>query len=52
MKTNNRKSENTISKDSFFKTVLEDKRIIREYIRKNGSLKGFKSKHFEFAKPL
>lgn len=52
MKSNNAKSENAISKDNFFKTVLDDKRAMREFIRKNGSLKGFKSKHFEFAKPI
>jgi hypothetical protein len=40
------------SKSSFFKTVLDDKRSMREYIRKFGTLEGFKSKNFEFAKPI
>ncbi|MDR2963783.1 MAG: hypothetical protein LBU90_09170 [Bacteroidales bacterium] len=43
---------NTIQKSEFFKTVLDDKRQIREYLSKFGSLQGFKSKNFEFAKPL
>jgi len=51
MKTIKLKSK-TISKGNFFKTVLDDKRAMREYIKKNGSLNGFKSNHFEFAKPL
>jgi len=40
------------SKSVFFKTVLEDKRSMREYIRKFGTLEGFKSNNFEFAKPI
>ena len=39
-------------KSEFFKTVLNDKRKMHEYIRKYGSLDGFKSTNFEFAKPL
>ena len=39
-------------KSSFFKTVLDDKRSMREYIRKFGTLEGFKSKNFEFTKPI
>jgi hypothetical protein len=40
------------SKADFFKTVLSDKRAMRDYIREYGSLEGFKSTHFEFAKPI
>ena len=39
-------------KSSFFKTVLDDKRFMREHIRKYGTLEGFKSKNFKFAKPI
>ena len=42
----------TIPKSQFFKTVLEDKRLMSEYVKKHGSLKGFKSDHFEFAHPI
>ena len=53
MKSIKEKSEkNIIYKTNFFKTVLEDKLAMQEYIKKNGSLIGFKSDHFEFAKPL
>ena len=40
------------SKAGFFKTVIDDKRKMHEYIRQYGSLDGFKSTNFEFAKPL
>jgi len=40
------------TKAGFFKTVLDDKRKMQEHIRKYGSLDGFKSTNFEFAKPL
>jgi hypothetical protein len=43
---------NNPSKTNFFKTVLADKRAMHEYIKKHGSLNGFTSDHFEFAKPL
>lgn len=53
VKTTKQKIEtNNPSKTNFFKTVLADKRSMHEYIKKNGSLNGFKSEHFEFAKPL
>jgi len=41
-----------IQKSNFFKIVLDDKRQMREYMSNFGSLEGFKSKNFEFAKPL
>lgn|GEM_PF-2670107 len=40
------------AKVGFFKTVLDDKRKMHEYVRIYGSLDGFKSANFEFAKPL
>jgi len=40
------------SKVGFFKMVLDDKRKMRDYIRKFGTLDGFKSNNFEFAQPL
>ena len=36
----------------FFKKVLEDKRSMREYIQEKGTLNGYKSKYFTFAKPV
>jgi len=53
MKTQEKKS--TVKKPAkaeFFKTVLDDKRRMHAYIRKYGSLDGFKSVNFDFAKPL
>lgn len=50
--TKEKKESNNVPKTNFFKTVLEDKHAMHEYIKKNGSLNGFKSDHFEFAKPL
>ncbi|MDD4969493.1 MAG: hypothetical protein PHT07_08700 [Paludibacter sp.] len=41
-----------VPKTNFLKTVLADKRAMQKYIKKNGSLNGFTSDHFEFAKPL
>jgi hypothetical protein len=46
------KKEKAERRTGFFQTVLEDKRQMREYISKRGSLAGFKSKNFEFAKPI
>ena len=43
---------NEFSKTEFFKTVLEDKKKMHEHIQKYGSLCGFRSKNFKFAKPL
>jgi hypothetical protein len=40
------------AKAGFFKTVLDDKRKMHDYVRKCGSLDGYKSDNFEFAKPL
>jgi hypothetical protein len=45
-------SKATEKKANFFQIVLEDKRNMKNYIRQFGSLAGFKSKNFEFAKPL
>ena len=46
-------SKDTIRpKSQFFKMVLEDKRSMSEYVKRNGSLNGYKSDNFEFAKPL
>ena len=46
-------SKQTIrSKSQFFKMVLEDKREMSAYVKKYGTLKGFKSDNFEFAKPI
>ena len=39
-------------KSQFFKMVLEDKRLMSEYVKKHGSLNGYKSDHFEFAHPI
>jgi len=39
-------------KSQFFKMVLEDKRSMREHIKKYGSLEGYKSDNFEFAHPI
>jgi hypothetical protein len=52
MKTGENISIKESSKSSFFKTVLDDKRSMREHVRKFGTLKGFKSKNFEFTKPI
>jgi hypothetical protein len=32
--------------------MLEDKRNVSDYIKKNGTLKGFKSDRIKFAKPF
>ena len=46
-------SKNTMRpKSQFFKMVLEDKRSMGEYAKKYGTLKGYKSDNFEFAKPI
>jgi len=46
-------SKNTIRpKSQFFKMVLEDKRAMSEHVKKYGTLNGFKSDNFEFAKPI
>jgi hypothetical protein len=34
------------------KRMLEEKCIVREYIEKNGTLKGFKSDTIKFARPF
>ncbi len=53
MKTQHRNTENKgFSKADFFKVALKDKLAMREYIKKNGTLEGFKSTHFVFTKPL
>jgi len=39
-------------KSQFFKMVLEDKRSMSEYVKKHGTLNGYKSDNFEFAKPI
>ncbi len=39
-------------KSQFFKMVLEDKRSMSEYVKKHGTLDGYKSDNFEFAKPI
>jgi len=36
----------------FFKKVLEDKKSMREYIQEKGTLNGYKSTYFTFAKPV
>jgi hypothetical protein len=49
MKTDNKNKEiirNVIKK------MVSDKKSISDYIRKNGSLKGFSNAEIEFAKPL
>jgi len=52
MKTGKSISVKESSKSSFFKMVLDDKRSMREHIRKFGTLEGFESKNFKFAKPI
>jgi len=55
---NNMVDMKTISKASreekknFFVQVLNDKRAMREYIKLNGSLVGFKPNNYSFVKPL
>ena len=39
-------------KSEFFKMVLEDKRSMKDYIKKHGTLDGYKSDNFEFAHPI
>ena len=39
-------------KSQFFKMVLEDKRSMSEYMKHYGTLNGYKSDNFEFAKPI
>ena len=39
-------------KSQFFKMVLEDKRSMSEYVKQYGTLNGYKSDNFEFAKPI
>ena len=39
-------------KSQFFEMVLEDKRSMSEYAKKHGTLDGYKSDNFEFAKPI
>lgn len=47
-------SENKNQPDSksIIQQMIDDKREVREYIKKNGSLKGFKSATIRFAKPF
>lgn len=40
------------SKSQFFKMVLDDKRAMNEYVKKNGTLDGYKSDNFEFTHPI
>ena len=39
-------------KKKFFKKVLADKVAMQNYIKKHGSLNGFKPDNYTFAKPL
>ena len=39
-------------KSQFFKMVLEDKRSMSEYVKKFGTLEGYKSENFEFTHPI
>lgn len=36
----------------FFQKMVDDKRAIRAYISKHGTLNGFKSESIKFVKPL
>jgi len=45
-------TKQTQCKSQFFKMVLEDKRSMSEYAKKNGTISGYKSDNFEFAKPI
>ena len=45
-------NKNPIDSKSIIQQMVDDKREIREYIKKNGSLKGFKSATIRFAKPF
>ncbi len=46
------KKKSNIESKSLINTIIEDKKSMREYIKTHGTLKGFKSEHFRFAKPL
>ena len=37
---------------NFIRKMIEDKKVIHEYIQKNGTLKGFKNDGIRFAKPF
>jgi len=48
----NTSNKTTQPKSQFFKMVLEDKRSMSEYVKKHGTLNGYKSDNFEFAHPI
>jgi len=48
----NTSKKTILPKSQFFKMVLEDKRSMSEYVKIHGTLNGFKSDNFEFAKPI
>jgi hypothetical protein len=45
-------SKNETKKVSIIQKMIEDKRAIHEYIKRNGSLKGFRDERIKFAKPF
>ncbi len=49
-----KKDKNKLASQSkpLIETMIEDKKSMRDYIKTHGTLKGFKSEHFRFAKPL
>ncbi|WP_203558302.1 hypothetical protein [Bacteroides sp. 224] len=42
----------TKEKKNVIQQMVDDKKAIREYIKKNGTLKGFKSETIKFGKPF
>jgi|GEM_PF-3536394 hypothetical protein len=48
----NQKKNSPENVKGVFKKMIDDKRAMRSYIQKNGTLKGFKSDSINFAKPL
>ena len=45
-------SESIPREKEIIETMIRDKKEMREYIKKHGNLKGFKSDNFKFAKPI
>jgi len=55
MATNKQNAEANEKKhpwSNFFNMVIDDKKAMRDYIVKHGTIEGFKSANFEFAKPI
>ncbi len=46
------KSNQANKRKSVIQKIIDDKRTIREYIRKHGSLKGFDNSEIKLSKPI